>query len=162
MAGTFLYIFFFFFILALFSKQERTGSLPLSSPGTLYDTISSLGFPRNMHSPWLETQEWLRDTSKIFIQTTSFCQVLTQSRAHAQPQEHLSHCLDCAFSTAPNSSSAWLFTQLIPLGFFPGEDPRAMGQADISGNRVKQLILSGKGTQHTETGIFIAFKNVNF
>lgn len=37
-----------------------------------------------------------------------------------------------------------------------------MGQADISGNRVKQLILSGKGTQHTETGIFIAFKNVNF
>lgn len=88
--------FFFFFILAVFSKQARTGSFPLRSPGTLHDTISSPGFTGNTHSPWLETGRWLQEASNIFIRRASFCCVLTVGRAHVRPWEHLSHRPRCA------------------------------------------------------------------
>lgn len=49
------------------------------------------------------------------------------------------------------------------LGFSPpGEDLNAVGQAGMSGNGVKQLVLTGKSMQYPETAAFIASKIVNF
>lgn len=86
----------FFFILAVFSKQEPTPS-PLYRPGTLHNTISSPqfpGFPGSTHRA--ETGRWLQDASKILIQRASFCCVLAVGRAHVWPWEHLSHHPHCA------------------------------------------------------------------